>query len=117
MRRCAGFWRAKLPRCQQDSVLAEETTEGCEQTFALARLIALTLKLGRGCTCFAADGLRLARCRKYAVTSRRSHPTRLVGSNRIRLGNWPFASSRSMVAMESGTTVSSSARNRNGDST
>src|SRR5262245_25376546 len=31
-----------LPRCQQDSVLAEEIAEGCEQTFALARLIALT---------------------------------------------------------------------------
>src|SRR5262249_41899056 len=41
-----------LPRCQQASVLAEETAEGCEQTFALARLIALTRKLSRGSTCF-----------------------------------------------------------------
>src|SRR5262249_42335174 len=31
-----------LLRCHQSPVLAEEIAEGCEQTFALARLIALT---------------------------------------------------------------------------
>src|SRR6516164_7678162 len=66
---------------------------------------------------FAADCLRLARWRKYTITSRRTHATRFVGSSRSRPGNLPSASSRSIVDIECGTRVSSSGRRTNGDST
>jgi len=58
--------------------------------------------------------LRVASWRRYAITSRRNQATLFVG-NRIRLGNCPCDSNRSMVLWESGTVLNNSALERRGD--